>query len=230
LSLLTYLLDEDIKTQEWLREISAAAIMADRYEPNLTQAKRHYYDAMAELEPEQCGCNAQDATEVAAVGAGIGGGFENMAELKLIKYDEAMNGPDKEKWYIAFDEEHERMEKYGVWQAVRRCDLAGAAKILTTTSAMKMKASGRFRAHLNARGFEQRIGVHYDAQSISTPVSSENVIHIMLVLMIMAGWVGAIIDVQGAFLHGKFDYGETIHMEVPQGFEKHYDHMYYVLL
>jgi hypothetical protein len=72
--------------------------------------------------------------------------------------------------------------------------------------------------------------VHYNAQSISAPVSSEHVIHIVLVLIIMAGWVGEILDVQGAFLHGDLDYGKTIHMEVPQGFEKHYDPLYYVLL
>jgi hypothetical protein len=72
--------------------------------------------------------------------------------------------------------------------------------------------------------------VHYDAQSISALVSSENVIRIVLVLMIMVGWVGEILDVHGAFLHGDFDYGETIHMEVPQGFEKHYAPMYYVIL
>jgi hypothetical protein len=83
---------------------------------------------------------------------------------------------------------------------------------------------------LNARGFEQREGLHYDNSSISVPVSNEMVIRIVLVLMIMANWVSGILDVQGAFLHGRFDYGETIHMEVPQGFEKHYDPMYYVLL
>jgi hypothetical protein len=48
--------------------------------------------------------------------------------------------------------------------------------------------------------------------------------------MMMAGWVGEILNVQGAFLHGEFDKGEEIHMEVPQGFEKYYAPMYYVLL
>jgi hypothetical protein len=48
--------------------------------------------------------------------------------------------------------------------------------------------------------------------------------------MIMAGWVGELLDFQGAFLHGEFDQGEEIHMKVPQGFEKQYDPMYYVLL
>jgi hypothetical protein len=65
-----------------------------------------------------------------------------------------MNGPNKAKWQIAVDEEHERMTKYGVWEAVRRRDMLGAAKILTSTWAMKKKASGRFRARLNAWGVE----------------------------------------------------------------------------
>jgi hypothetical protein len=73
----------------------------------LYDAERHYYDVMAILESEQYGCNLQDANEVAAVGAGIGGGFENTAELRPMKYSEAMNGPDKAKWQIAVDEEHE---------------------------------------------------------------------------------------------------------------------------
>jgi hypothetical protein len=64
---------------------------------------------------------------------------------------------------------------------------------------MKKKASGTYRARLNARGFEQREGQHYNGTSISAPVSNEMVIRIVLVLMVMAGWVGEILDVQGAF-------------------------------
>jgi hypothetical protein len=135
--------DEDARTQQWLREISAAAINDDNYKPTLTLAERHYYDAMAILEPEQYGCNPQDTLEVAAAGAGIRGGFENTAELRPMKYDEAMDSPNKAKWKVAVDEELERMETYGVWEAVQRRDLPAAAKILTSmTWAMKKKASG----------------------------------------------------------------------------------------
>jgi hypothetical protein len=35
--------------------------------------------------------------EFGFVGAGIGGGFENTAELKVTKFDEAMSGPNKKK-------------------------------------------------------------------------------------------------------------------------------------
>ena len=44
-----------------------------------------------------------------------------------------------------------------------------------------------------------------------------------MVLMIMAGWLANVVDVKGAFLHGEFTDGEEIFMEVPRGFEKHYE-------
>jgi hypothetical protein len=49
-------------------------------------------------------------------------------------------------------------------------------------------------------------------------------------IMVAACWVGEIMDVKGAFLHGNFDEGKNIYMKVPEGFEKYYDPMYYVLL
>ena len=38
----------------------------------------------------------------------------------------------------------------------------------------------------------------------------------------MANWYAEVVDVIGAFLHGTFENGEIIYMEVSQGFEKHY--------
>jgi hypothetical protein len=39
-------------------------------------------------------------------------------------------------------------------------------------------------------------------------------------LLIMAAWIGEIINVKGAFLHGDLDEGNNVFMKVPQGFEK----------
>jgi len=50
---------------------------------------------------------------------------------------------------------------------------------------MKKKASTRYRARLNTRGFEQQEGVHYDPAQISSPVTNDATIRIVLVLMIM---------------------------------------------
>jgi hypothetical protein len=36
-----------------------------------------------------------DEPEFGLVGAGIGGGFESTAELKVMKFDKARSGPDK---------------------------------------------------------------------------------------------------------------------------------------
>ncbi len=38
----------------------------------------------------------------------------------------------------------------------------------------------------------------------------------------MAMWMGILLDVNGAFLHGEFTDGEKIYMKVPKGMEKHY--------
>ena len=51
---------------------------------------------------------------------------------------------------------------------------------------------------------------------------AEATIRVVLILMIMGNFVGHLVDVNGAFLHGKFDDGEKVYMKVPQGFEKHF--------
>ena len=98
-----------------------------------------------------------------------------------------------------------------------------AAKILTSTWAMKKKANGTFRARLNARGFEQVDGEHFKSNSIASPVTNNITICIVLVLMLLAGWHGELIDIKGAFLHGDFEDGEKLYMEVPEGFDKFYN-------
>ena len=84
------------------------------------------------------------------VGAGLGGRFESTTELHVMKYKNAMQTPDKEKWKNAVKEEHTRMEKHGVWIPVRKESIGPEAKILTSTWAMKKKSNGKFRARLNA--------------------------------------------------------------------------------
>ena len=100
--------------------------------------------------------------EFACVGAGIGGGFGNTEELKPLKYKEAMASNDKAKWAEAVKKEFNNMKDYEVWKAVPKEEVPEDAKILTSTWAMKKKANGTFRARLNARGFEEIDGVHYD--------------------------------------------------------------------
>ena len=184
-----------------IEEIGAATLA------QMTEPEQRYYERLAEL-----GC----------VGAGLGGGFENTNELHVMKYKEAMKTGDRKLWQKAVAEEHERMVKHDVFKAVKKKDLPPKAKVLTTTWAMKKKSNGKYRARLNARGFEQINGLHYDEDTKSSPVVSEATILIVLVLMLLAGWVGHIVDVNGAFLIGKFEPQHKMYMEVAEGFESYY--------
>ena len=160
--------------------------------------------------------------EVACVGAGIGGGFTHTNELKPMKFDEAMSGPDADKWQKAVEEEKEKMDENDVFEEIPRNNVPEGAKVLTSTWAMKKKANGNFRARINARGYEQKDGEHYDAHDKFAPVVNEITVNIVMVLSLMAGWAIKVLDVKGAFLHGKFEKGRTLYMEVPQGFKKYY--------
>ena len=95
---------------------------------------------------------------------------------------------------------------------------------------MKKKASGTYRARLNARGFEQQEGVHYDPEQISSPVTNDATIRIDLVLMIMADWVSYLCDAHGAFLIGEFEEEEELLMEISRGFESKYAKYAYIRL
>eukprot|EP00957_Ditylum_brightwellii_P040957 3101077-Ditylum_brightwellii.AAC.1 len=55
--------------------------------------------------------------EVATVGAGLGGGFENTRQLQPMKYDEAM-AMDKAGWEKDLEEEHQWMITNKVWRPI----------------------------------------------------------------------------------------------------------------
>ena len=96
-------------------------------------------------------------------------------------------------------------------------------KIMTTVWAMKKKPSGKLRGRLNARGYEQIEGKLYYNDSIAAPVTNANSVRIVLVLMAACPeWIATVIDVEGAFLQGKFVNDEKIYIEVPDGMEEFY--------
>jgi hypothetical protein len=115
----------------------------------LTNAETEYY-RMVKRFPEAFGYG-----EVCMVGAGLGGGFINTQELHVMKFKEAMAGPEADKWEVAVDKEHSRMVKSEVFKATPIAGLPDGATILLETWAMKKKASGDHRAIVTARGFEQ---------------------------------------------------------------------------
>jgi hypothetical protein len=120
------------------------------------------------------------------------------------------------------------MVKNQVWRAVPKKDVPRNAKVMSSTWAMKKKSNWTYRARLNAKGYEQVDGIHYDSSKISSPVINDAAIRIIMVLMIIFKWSAQLVGVKGPFLCGNFKDGEEIFMEVPEGFEEFYGA--YVLL
>jgi hypothetical protein len=170
----------------------------------------------------QCLEDTDGKMEFANIGAGIGGGFENTMELKPMKYKKAINGPDRKAWEKEIENEHEHMVKNNVWEPVKKNLLPKGTKFIDSTWACKKKSTRMLCGHLNAHGFKQVEGVHYNGTSTHIPVTNAGTIQILLILMIMADWQGQIVDVKGTFLHGEFKDSEVIYMKVPCGFEKFY--------
>ena len=65
-------------------------------------------------------------------------------------------------------------------------------------------------------------GRHYIEDDKSTPVVNEVTVRVMLTLAVMMGWCMKLLDVQGAFLNGRFQHDEVLYVNVPQGFEEYY--------
>jgi hypothetical protein len=140
----------------------------DKYSIGLIGAEQQYYKIMLE------------SGEFAFVGARLGGGFMNTSKLHVMKYKEAMASSDHDKWQQVLDEEHERMLKHNVSKPVLRKDVPEGAKILTSTWAMKKKANGTYCARMNARGYEQVNGEHYDKMTKEAPVANKITIRMIL--------------------------------------------------
>ena len=190
-----------------------------------TAAELRYLGSMCEADNyELCTTSiTSDNVELAQVGAGLGGGFENTQELKVMNYKEAMRSPDKEHWIEEVGNEKLRFDKFNAVTPVPRSQVPSGSKIMTTTWAMKKKTNGKFRGRLNARGYEQIDGKHYHAQNIAAPVTNANTVRIVVTLLCMnAKWIAEVVDVEGAFLQGKFKDGEELWIEIPDGMDKYY--------
>ena len=80
------------------------------------------------------------------------------------------------------------------------------------------------------RGSEQQEGIHYIHKHISSPVTNDVIIQIVLVLMIMANWALYLCNMHGTLLIEEFEGEEELLVEVPRGFESKYARKTYLRL
>ena len=131
--------------------------------------------------------------EFACVGAGNVGGFQNIKELHVMKYKEAMANNDTDDLEVAVEEEQKEMEKYDVWTQQKLQDFLPGAKIITSTRDTKKKANITYQARIITRGYEKVEGMQYDTAKIASPVTNLMSIHIAMVLTLMDGREGRIL-------------------------------------
>ena len=166
---------------DWIRAIETGMASAA-----ISAATSNYFASLAEIEEDEVlgfAMVENNYVEYTNVGAGVGGGFENTAELKPMKYDQAINGPEAEAWKAEIQNEPDRMvKKNKVFQEVHRKGLPPGAKPIDSTWACKKKSNGTLRARVNGRGFKQIPGQHYDSSSIHAPITNATSIHVILVL------------------------------------------------
>ena len=184
-----------------------------------------YLGYMAELDNVEIATavETEENSEISLMGAGIGGGFDNTSKLKVMNYREAMQSPNAEDWKVEAKNEKLRFDKFKVVNLISLSQLTKGVKIMTTVWEIKKKPNGKLRGRLNTRGYEQIEGRSYYNDSIAAPVTNANSVRIVWVLMAACPeWIAVVIDVEGAFLQGKFVNGEQIYIEVPDGMEEFY--------
>jgi hypothetical protein len=130
-----------------------------------------------------------------------------------MKYKQAMKSKNKDIWDEAVFKEHEQMVNINIWTSVSRREVPTGAKMLSSTWAMKKKSNGKYIVRLNARGYGQVGGVHYDLTINSSPLINGATVRSVLVLSLISGWSFELIYVQGAFLCGNFKKEEHIYTE-----------------
>ena len=81
---------------------------------------------------------------------------------------------------------------------------------------MNKKSSGVQREYLNARGYEQVYGLHYDSANILSLVANDTRNKIVLVSEIMVAWLHRTCRTKILLLHGEFTENENpTYMDIP---------------
>ena len=119
-----------------------------------------------------------------------------------LKYQDALNAPDRVLWKAALDLEYHTLEKMGCWRVVKISTLPPSVKLISCKWVLKLKYTNgvyeKHKARIVARGFEQRKGVDY-FQSFS-PTASQVSLCLVLALTASPGFLSVDLDATSAFI------------------------------
>ncbi|GJP38931.1 hypothetical protein CLOM_g23340 [Closterium sp. NIES-68] len=131
--------------------------------------------------------------------------------------EEALNGPNEEKWKASEDEEFGSLIENETWDL---CDLPPGKKAITSKMIYRHKYGPegeltRYKSRLVARGFQQTKGKDYD--EVFAPVGKGTTVRVLLAIAALLGWKIRQMDIVTAFLNGIIM--EEVYMKQPEGLD-----------
>ncbi|KAH9781301.1 hypothetical protein KPL71_008412 [Citrus sinensis] len=119
-------------------------------------------------------------------------------------YKEAIQGPYKDEWKKAMDEEIYSLKKNNTWELVKRpanSKTVGCKWIYRVKDGLTTTEPKRFKVRLVAKGYTQRAGV--DFKEVFSPVVRHTSIRVLLALIAVKDMELDQLDVKTVFLHGR---------------------------
>jgi len=138
-------------------------------------------------------------------------------------FNEAMFGPEFDKWLPSGFNEIMNFIKRKVWKKYLRSELPDGKRPLGTKWVFKKKNeqdnSIRYKSRLVIKGFTQIPGVDF-TQSFS-PVATETTVRVTIAVQLYyserKGWICEVVDIEAAFLNADLEKGSELFIEWPQG-------------
>src|SRR5680860_201186 len=159
---------------------------------------------------------------VYAVSAGVG----LLEDQTPGTYQQAVTGPDADRWRASMDLEMGSCAALDVWEHVPRADLPKGTNILPVKWVYKIKTDEEgnvttYKSRLTPKGFKQRYGQDYFEVYAATGMYKT----MRLGLSLAAFWDHELeqLDVPTAFLNA--DVNEDVYMEVPDGYRAGREHL-----
>ena len=138
----------------------ASLLEATDYQPPHSQDVQSEGEEEEEEEVEE-GCPLPIPDQPQPSGENINDILANMFQEVPNSYREAMSSEDKDKWLATSQEEFGELTEMEVWKLV---DRPGDCKTIKCRWTYILKADGRYKSRLVAKGYTQVQGIDYDHQ------------------------------------------------------------------
>jgi hypothetical protein len=130
-------------------------------------------------------------------------------------FEGAQNSPDFSNWWEAMCTELTSMEHKQGWKITPNTSVPTGRKFVGSHGVLAQKYDGLYQARYIAKVLSQIPGK--DFQENHTPVVSDTILHLLMVIKTMLKLEAGQFDIETAFLYGKLE--EDLWMAIPERYE-----------